>query len=103
METGYLNHYVITLNSNAIRDAQLYCGTSSEPWNDEDGWDDIKHVTPYLGIRRFRDAADMEEARKDIAEEYGCAPEKVSRCQRRRSRPECLAPRGKQGLALYGR
>lgn len=67
METGYLNHYVITLNSNAIRDAQLYCGTSSEPWNDEDGWDDIKHVTPYLGIRRFRDAVDMEEARKDIA------------------------------------
>ena len=52
METGYLNHYVITLNSNAIRDAQLYCGTSSEPWNDEDGWDDIRHVTPYLGIRR---------------------------------------------------
>ena len=46
METGYLNHYVITLNSNAIRDAQLYCGTSSEPWNDEDGWDDIKHGTP---------------------------------------------------------
>ena len=80
METGYLNHYVITLNSNAIRDAQLYCGTSSEPWNDEDGWDDIKHVTPYLGIRRFRDAADMEEARKDIAEEYGCAPEKVDIC-----------------------
>lgn len=74
METGYLNHYVITLNSNAIRDAQLYCGTSSEPWNDEDGWDDIKHVTPYLGIRRFRDAVDMEEARKDMAHPSGRLP-----------------------------
>lgn len=77
MEKRCQNHYIVTMNSGIVRDAQLYTGSSKEPWNDDDNWADMDNVTPYLGVVRLDDEAAKEAARKKYADEYGCKAEDI--------------------------
>ena len=78
METS--NRFIITINSSAMRDAQLYVGASSTPWNDEDddNWGDFDIVTPLLDTCYAESEPEKEAIRKKYAAMYGCEANFIS-------------------------